>query len=103
MVRRLSVADEGTDKAATGSAAVTAAITVQTVVDFLAARVPKGLIGVAALVALLVDGPYEISAGPGGAVRQMWTTITLTRAADAWRIAAIRNMVPTSPGASGRP
>jgi uncharacterized protein (TIGR02246 family) len=51
----------------------------------------------------LVDGPYEISAGPGGAVRQMWTTITLTRAADAWRIAAIRNMVPTSPGASGRP
>jgi uncharacterized protein (TIGR02246 family) len=43
----------------------------------------------------LADGPYEISAPGGGGVRRMRTTIVLTRASGAWRIAAIRNMVPT--------
>jgi uncharacterized protein (TIGR02246 family) len=43
----------------------------------------------------LADGPYEIGAPEGGGVRRMWTTIVLTRASGAWRIAAIRNMVPT--------
>ena len=43
----------------------------------------------------IVDGPYVIT-GPGGAqARQMRTTIVLKREADAWRISAIRNMVPT--------
>jgi uncharacterized protein (TIGR02246 family) len=43
----------------------------------------------------LADGPYEISAADGAGVRRMWTTIVLTRASGGWRIAAIRNMVPT--------
>ena len=42
----------------------------------------------------IVDGPYEISVA-GGTPRQMRTTIVVKREADAWRIAAIRNMVPT--------
>ena len=43
----------------------------------------------------LVDGPYEISAADGAGPRRMRTTIVLTRGAGEWRIAAIRNMVPT--------
>ena len=42
----------------------------------------------------IVDGPYEISVA-GTAPRPMSTTIVVKREADAWRIAAIRNMVPT--------
>ena len=41
----------------------------------------------------LVDGRYEIVGGNPG--RRMWTTLVLTRGTDGWRIAAIRNMVPT--------
>jgi uncharacterized protein (TIGR02246 family) len=41
----------------------------------------------------IADGPYEI--GEGAAARRMWTTIVVTRTRDGWRIAAIRNMVPT--------
>jgi uncharacterized protein (TIGR02246 family) len=49
----------------------------------------------------IADGPYEITAE--GSVRQMWTTIVLEREHGAWRIAAIRNMVPTTgPAASPR-
>jgi uncharacterized protein (TIGR02246 family) len=41
----------------------------------------------------IVDGRYEIvGANPG---RRMWTTLLLTRGPGGWRIAAIRNMVPT--------
>jgi uncharacterized protein (TIGR02246 family) len=42
----------------------------------------------------LVDGRYQITSGtnPG---RRMWTTLLLTRGAGGWRIAAIRNTVPT--------
>lgn len=40
----------------------------------------------------IADGPYEIVSD--GEVRRMWTTIVLARDGDAWRIAAIRNMVP---------
>ena len=43
----------------------------------------------------VADGPYEISASDGAGVRRMRTTIVLTRASGGWRIAAIRNMVPT--------
>ena len=44
----------------------------------------------------IVDGPYNIG-GPGGGapLRRMRTTIVLKKEADGWRIAAIRNMVPT--------
>lgn len=41
----------------------------------------------------IADGPYEIAAG--SEVRRMWTTLVVVRDAGAWRIAAIRNMVPT--------
>jgi uncharacterized protein (TIGR02246 family) len=41
----------------------------------------------------IADGPYEI-AGAGG-TRRMWATLVLKRESDGWRIAAIRNMVPT--------
>ena len=51
----------------------------------------------------IADGPYEIGAAGGSSVRQMWTSIVLTRTSDGWRIAAIRNMVPTSATAPGRP
>jgi uncharacterized protein (TIGR02246 family) len=48
----------------------------------------------------VADGPYEITAD--GNVRRMWTTIILRREKGAWRIAAIRNMAPTTgpPGPS---
>ena len=42
----------------------------------------------------IVDGPYDISVA-GATPRPMRTTIVVKREADAWRIAAIRNMVPT--------
>ena len=44
----------------------------------------------------IADGPYEIGDASGAATRRMWTSIVLTRVAGGWRIAAIRNMVPTS-------
>jgi uncharacterized protein (TIGR02246 family) len=43
----------------------------------------------------IVDGPYAITAAGGAPARPMRTTIVLKREADGWRIAAIRNMVPT--------
>jgi uncharacterized protein (TIGR02246 family) len=45
----------------------------------------------------VADGPYELPTG-GTAERRVWTTIVLTREAGGWRIAAIRNMAPTSTG-----
>lgn len=49
----------------------------------------------------VADGRYEITAGTS--VRRMWTTILLERDNGAWRIAAIRNMLPTtSPAAPSR-
>ena len=43
---------------------------------------------------VIADGPYEIRTG--GNVRRMWTTIVLEREDGEWRIAAIRNMLPTA-------
>ena len=49
----------------------------------------------------IADGPYEIATD--GSVRRMWTTIVLERERGAWRITAIRNMVPaTNPGGPSR-
>ena len=45
----------------------------------------------------IADGRYEIRAAQGGDPRRMWTTFVLTRGESAWRITAIRNMVPTRP------
>ena len=42
----------------------------------------------------IADGPYEI--GDGANIRRMWTTIVLKREREIWRIAAIRNAVPTN-------
>lgn len=42
----------------------------------------------------IADGPYEITMNDS--VRRMWTTLVLEREEGAWRIAAIRNMVPAT-------
>jgi uncharacterized protein (TIGR02246 family) len=44
----------------------------------------------------LADGRYTQKGRDGGKDREMWTSITLKRGADGWRIAAIRNMLPAS-------
>ena len=41
----------------------------------------------------VVDGEYKT----GTDARQLWTTLIVKREARGWRIAAIRNMAPTSP------
>ena len=43
----------------------------------------------------IADGPYAITAG-GGDARRMWTTLVLVRDGGGWKIAAIRNIAPTS-------
>ena len=48
----------------------------------------------------IADGPYEIGAADGTATRRMWTTIVVSRGPEGWRIAAIRNMVPTGSATS---
>jgi uncharacterized protein (TIGR02246 family) len=45
----------------------------------------------------IADGRYEIAGLADGSKRQMWTTFVMTRTADGWRIAAIRNMLPAPP------
>jgi uncharacterized protein (TIGR02246 family) len=42
----------------------------------------------------IADGRYTIAGRAGAASREMWTTLIMTRAAEGWRIAAIRNMLP---------
>jgi uncharacterized protein (TIGR02246 family) len=49
----------------------------------------------------IADGRYELTGLAGGATRQMWTTLVLKRTESGWRIAAIRNMLPTA-AAPGR-
>jgi hypothetical protein len=44
----------------------------------------------------LADGRYEITGMANGPSRKMWASLMLTRGADGWRIAAIRNMLPAS-------
>ena len=44
----------------------------------------------------IADGRYEISGGAGGD-RRMWSTFVMVREGSAWRIAAIRNMLPAPP------
>lgn len=43
----------------------------------------------------IADGRYEIAAAAGAQARQMWTTFVMVKQSGAWRISAIRNMLPT--------
>ncbi len=45
----------------------------------------------------IADGRYELTGLAEGATRRMWTTLVLKRTENGWRIAAIRNMLPTAP------
>jgi uncharacterized protein (TIGR02246 family) len=45
----------------------------------------------------IADGRYELAGAAGGDRRSMWTTFVLTRQSGAWKIAAIRNMLPAPP------
>jgi uncharacterized protein (TIGR02246 family) len=45
----------------------------------------------------LVDGRYTQKGQAGAKDREMWTTLTLRRESNGWRIAAIRNMLPATP------
>ena len=47
--------------------------------------------------AALADGRYEIAGVGGAPPRRMWSTFLITRTPEGWRIAAIRNMLPTAP------
>lgn len=50
----------------------------------------------------VADGRYEIAGAQRGGTRSMWTTFVMTREADGWRIAAIRNMLPAAPASPAR-
>ena len=43
----------------------------------------------------IADGPYVITSG-GADPRRMWTTLVIVREGSGWKIAAIRNIAPTS-------
>lgn len=45
----------------------------------------------------IADARYEIGGLEGGATRKMWSTFVLARQQGAWRIGAIRNMLPAAP------
>ena len=42
----------------------------------------------------IADGRYEIAGGGQGAARKMWTSFVMIKEGTAWKIAAIRNMLP---------
>jgi uncharacterized protein (TIGR02246 family) len=43
----------------------------------------------------IADGPYEIAGAAES--RKMWTSLTIVRKPEGWRITAIRNMLPAAP------
>jgi uncharacterized protein (TIGR02246 family) len=47
----------------------------------------------------VVDGRYQTTS-LSGTVRNMWTTLIVKRGEGEWRIAAIRNMLPSAPAAA---
>jgi uncharacterized protein (TIGR02246 family) len=51
----------------------------------------------------LADGRYEIAGASDQDARRMRTMFLLTRLPDGWRIAAIRNMLPSPAAAAPRP
>ncbi len=44
----------------------------------------------------IADGRYEIAGTGGAEARRMWSTFVMTRTAEGWKIAAIRNMLPAA-------
>jgi uncharacterized protein (TIGR02246 family) len=48
----------------------------------------------------MADGAFEISNIAGGGTRRGHATYLLVKSGDAWRIAAVRSMVPTPEGAT---
>ena len=48
----------------------------------------------------MTDGTFEISNIAGGSTRRGHATYLLVKSGDAWRIAAVRSMVPTPEGAT---
>lgn len=52
--------------------------------------------------AAIADARYEISGLSDGSTRRMWSTFVMARQGGAWRISAIRNMLPAAP-AGGPP
>jgi len=48
----------------------------------------------------VADGRYELTGIAGGATRRMWSTFVLVEQNGAWKIAAIRNMLPAKPAAA---
>ncbi len=49
----------------------------------------------------LVDGRYRQAGLATGQDRELWTTLVLRREPTGWRIAAIRNMLPSVPSPAG--
>lgn len=45
----------------------------------------------------IADGRYELGGTGGAPARKMWSTFVVTRTGGAWKIAAIRNMLPAAP------
>jgi uncharacterized protein (TIGR02246 family) len=45
----------------------------------------------------IAEGRYELSGLAGGQTRRMWSTFVMKRTGGAWKIAAIRNMLPAAP------
>jgi len=50
----------------------------------------------------IVDGRYIQKGAGGGNDRVLWTTFLLKRTPEGWRIAAIRNMLPSPPAPAAR-
>ena len=46
---------------------------------------------------IVADGPYEIAGGQDTATRKMWSSFVMVREGGAWKISAIRNMLPATP------
>jgi uncharacterized protein (TIGR02246 family) len=50
----------------------------------------------------IVDGRYETISASTGVSRKMWTTLVVKRLESEWRIAAIRNMLPSTVAPTGK-
>jgi uncharacterized protein (TIGR02246 family) len=45
----------------------------------------------------LADGRYDLAGVAGAETRHMWTSLVIVKSGAAWKIAAIRNMLPAAP------
>jgi uncharacterized protein (TIGR02246 family) len=87
---------KGRDQVVKGGLASSAASSGKRTISVQSVRFPSRDVAIA-------DGPYEIAGGgAGGENRKMWTSFVMTRGADGWRIAAIRNMLPAAAPAPPR-